>query len=288
MTNDFPSTHALPTYSDLADFRIWDLHFHGFGEEFEEVLLYARRMRIERLFTLDVAGHGVEPVSQAEYDRQADKLKKYQDLVYGIIRIDPALVDKTLAQMDRWIDDGPAVGIKYTGLYRRDEGPKYTCAHPNNDPIIRRAAELDAVIYIHTWIKVGGDPRYPGGGNNPGESTPTDVAELAARHPDVQMVCGHAGGDWELAVRAVRPHENVLFEFSGGDPWSGAVDFAVDWLGADRIVWGGHLESRCYANEISKVLDADLTDEQRLKVFGANLRDYAGPILREKGYAFDA
>lgn len=68
--------------------------------------------------------------------------------------------------------------------------------------------------------------------------------------------------------------------------YSGLVDFAVDWLGEDRIVWGGHLESRSYANEISKVVDADLTDEQQFKIFGANLRRYAGRILRRKGYTF--
>lgn len=114
-----------------------------------------------------------------------------------------------------------------------------------------------------------------------------DVAQLAARHPDIQMVCGHAGGDWELAVRAIRSHDNVLFEFSGGAPWSGAVDVAVDELGADRLVWGGHGPSRSYANELSKVYDAELTDDQRFKILGANLRDYARPIILRKGYEME-
>src|SRR5205823_1506653 len=29
-----------------------------------------------------------------------------------------------------------------------------TCSHPNNDPIIKLAAELQAIIYIHTWMIV--------------------------------------------------------------------------------------------------------------------------------------
>ena len=31
-----------------------------------------------------------------------------------------------------------------------------------------------------------------------------DVALLADRFPNVALICGHSGGDWELAVRAVR------------------------------------------------------------------------------------
>ncbi|HVC96330.1 MAG TPA: hypothetical protein VND64_21780 [Pirellulales bacterium] len=34
---------------------------------------------------------------------------------------------------------------------------------------------MNAVIYIHTWLQVGGKPRRPGGKNVPGESTPMDV-----------------------------------------------------------------------------------------------------------------
>ena len=59
-------------------------------------------------------------------------------------------------------------------------------------------------------LLVGGTPRWPGGGNNESESTPMDVGKLAQRFPDVPMICGHAGGDWELGVRAIRPFRNVF------------------------------------------------------------------------------
>jgi hypothetical protein len=35
---------------------------------------------------------------------------------------------------------------------------------------------------------------------------------------------------------------------------------------------------------LSKVLDADLTHDERLQVFGGNLRRLAAPIFRQKGY----
>jgi hypothetical protein len=76
----------------------------------------------------------------------------------------------------------------------------------------------------------------------------------------------------------------VLIEFSGSDPHSGQVDFTVRHVGASRLVWGGHGPSRSYSTELSKVLDADLTPEQRLQIFGGNLRRVAAPIFRQKGF----
>ena len=109
------------------------------------------------------------------------------------------------------------------------------------------------------------------------------VAKLARRFPDVQMICGHSGGDWELGIRAIRPFKNVLLEFAGTDSHSGSVDHAVAELGVDRIVWGGHGPSRSYATELGKVLDADLSPSDRVKIFGGNFRRYAAPIFRQKG-----
>ena len=45
---------------------------------------------------------------------------------------------------------------------------------PELDPIVKRAAELDALILQHTWIKQRGK------GNLPQESTPMELAELSA------------------------------------------------------------------------------------------------------------
>ena len=182
--------------------------------------------------------------------------------------------------MEEWIRHGPCIGIKYYG----GNPGGVVCSHPDNDAIIRLAAELNAVIYIHTWMKIGGQPRRPGGDNERGESTPMDVAQLAERFPEVPLICGHSGGDWELGVRAVRRHENVYIEFSGSDPHSGQVDYTVRELGASRLIWGGHGPSRSYSTELSKVLDADLTHDQRLQIFGGNLRRIAAPIFRQKGY----
>lgn len=283
-----PAMYGLPTRDDLVNLRIWDVHYHGFYggslRQHQENLFYVERMGIERMLALDIAGTPTDPLgnefSHAHKQEIRTYLENHSDRVSGLIPIDPSRPAESCRKIDEWIAYGPCVGIKYYG----GNPGGVVCSHHDNDVIIRRAAELNAVIYVHTWIKVGGNPRRSGGGNLPGESTPMDLARLAQRFPDVAFICGHSGGDWELGVRAVRPFENVYIEFSGSDPHSGQVDYTVQQLGAERLIWGGHGPSRSYSTELSKVFDADLSRDQQIKIFGGNLRRIATPIFRQKGY----
>lgn len=283
-----PAVYGLPTRDDLVKLRIWDIHYHGFYggrlRQHEENLFYVERMGIERMLSLDIAGSPTDPLGtslSADKKREIrEYLEKNTDRVSGLIPIDPSQPVESCRKIEEWIRHGPCIGIKYYG----GNPGGVVCSHPDNDAIIRLAAELNAVIYIHTWMKVGGQPRRPGGGNDRGESTPAEVAMLAERFPDVPFICGHSGGDWELGVRAVRRLENVYIEFSGSDPHSGQVDYTVRELGASRLIWGGHGPSRSYSTELSKVLDAELTHAERLQIFGGNLRRIAAPIFRQKGY----
>jgi predicted TIM-barrel fold metal-dependent hydrolase len=283
-----PADYGLPTRDELRKLRIWDIHYHGLWEgdlkKHEQTMFYVNRMGIEHVLSLDIAGTPTDPLGKmwtADKKKEVRAfLEKNSDRVSGLIPIDPSDPLASCQKIEEWVEKGPCVGIKYYG-----GNPGGTrCSHANNDVIIRQAAKLNAFVYIHTWLQVGSEPRRPGGNNQPGESTPEDVALLARRFPDVPLICGHSGGDWELGVRAVRAFPNVYIEFSGSDPHSGQVDFTVAEVGADRLIWGGHGPSRSYSTELAKVFDADLTPAQREKIFGGNLRRIAEPIFRKKGY----
>lgn len=278
--------YGLPTRDELVAYRIWDTHFHAFYYSrsdpvagYRQNNFYVERMGIERSISLEVGGTLDAPLKPSPHDDALrDILEKEKHRLSGITPIDPGFPDESCAKMEKWIRNGPCIGIKYVG----GNAKGVPCSHPNNDPIIRLAADLNATVYIHTWLKIGGTPRLPGRDNNPGESTPMDVAKLAQRFPSVPLICGHSGGDWELGIRAIRPYKNVSLEFAGSDPHSGSVELAVRELGVDRVVWGGHGPSRSYATELGKVLDADLSRADRMKIFGGNFRKMAAAIFRRK------
>ncbi len=257
--------------------RIWDLHCHLSGlegrtpeEKMASLIAFADRMGIERVVVFMGLRFVTDP-SPDELRRQNDEvlqaLSHWHDRAFGFVYVSPKHVETSLQEIDRCIRDGPMVGIKLWVASR--------CNVPEIDPIIRRAAELKAVIFQHTWFKAGGNP--------PGESSPLDLAELAARHPDVPLICGHTGGDWERGIRAIRAHRNVLIDIGGSDPTAGFVEMAVRELGARRILYGSDAGGRSFASQLAKVMGAEINGEEKRLILAENLRRLMGPILRDKG-----
>jgi uncharacterized protein len=259
---------------------IWDLHCHLSGipgrtprERMAHLIAFADRMDIERICVFMGMQWSYEP-SPDDFRRQNDEvleaLDPWHHRAFGFAYLNPQHLEESLAEIDRCIRDGPMVGIKLWVARR--------CSAPELDPIVRRAAALNALIFQHTWLKATG--------NLQNESTPMDMAELAARHPDVPLICGHAGGDWEAGIRAVRPHRNVYADLGGGDPAAGFVEMAVRELGANRILFGSDAGGRSFASQLAKVVGADIPEAARKQILGANLKRLLTPIMTAKGIRF--
>ncbi len=256
---------------------IWDLHCHLSGvygrtpgERMAQIIEVADRMGIERLVFYMGYPWSQDP-SPDDFRRQNDQvieaLSHWHHRAFGFAYLNPKHEEESLKELDRTVKDGPLVGVKLWVAVRAND--------KRLDSIVRRAAELQAVIYQHTWLKTGG--------NQAGESSPLDLAELAGRHPSVPLICGHTGGNWELGIRAVRPHKNVLIDTAGSDPMAGLVEMAVRELGPERIIYGSDCGGRSFASQIGKVASADIPEAAKKQIFAGNLRRLLFPILKAKG-----
>jgi predicted TIM-barrel fold metal-dependent hydrolase len=194
-------------------------------------------------------------------------LRAHPDRAFGLVYLTPKHPKESLEELDRCVRDGPMVGVKLWVAAR--------CNAPELDSIIERAVELSAPVLQHTWIKATG--------NLPGESTPFDLAELAARHPTAMLICGHTGGDWEIGIRAIRPYGNVCADLGGGDPAAGLTEMAVRELGAERVIYGSDAGGRSFASQLGKVLGAEIPEDARPAILAGNLKRLLGPILKRKG-----
>jgi predicted TIM-barrel fold metal-dependent hydrolase len=235
-----------------------------------QLIKYADRMGISRLCVFMGMNWSFDPTPQ-DFRKQNDEalqaLSHWHHRAFGFVYVNPKHVKESLAEIDRCIRDGPMVGIKL-----------WVALRANNmelDPIIERATELKAIVFQHTWIKITG--------NLPGESMPMDLAELAARHPRATIICGHAGGDWEQGIRAVRSQKHVAVDLGGGDPAAGVSEMAVRELGAERVIYGSDAGGRSFASQLAKVQGADISDEAKRLILGANLKRLLEPILKAKG-----
>ena len=248
------------------NYRIWDLHVHLSGvpgltpeERATQLLRYADRMQMEKLCIYMGMKWSQDP-DPADLRQQNDEvlraLKAHPDRLIGFVYLSAHHVKESLAELERCVANGPMVGVKLWVARR--------CSNEEIDPIIQRAAELKALIFQHTWFKVNG--------NYAGESTPDDLVQMARRFPEVPLICGHTGGDWELGIRAIKDQPNLYADIAGSEPTAGYTEMAVRELGAERVIYGSDAGGRSFATQLAKVHGAAITEEQKHLIFGGNLR----------------
>ena len=271
------AARAEPDRLATETMRIWDGHTHLANVQggkpanrMARLLEYADRMHIERLVTFMGWPFDYNP-GPDEIRRQNDQvleaIQAWPERALGYAYVNPNHIDRSLAEMERCIVRGPMVGIKLWVARR--------CNDSALDPIVQLATNLQIPIFQHTWLKITG--------NLPGESTPADLVELAVRHPRATFLCGHAGGDWEQGIRTVRPYKNIFLETAGGDPTAGIVEMAVRELGPERVIYGSDAGGRSFASQLAKVSAAEIAEQEKRLIFGANLRRLLGPVLKTKG-----
>lgn len=271
-------------------FRIWDVHTHYSGpgdtpgEILGSLLRHADRVGIDRVCVhRGVPGpkHYNPPPDdiRRQNDEAMEGVEQHAGRAFGFVYLNPNYPTFSVEELNRCVAHGPMVGIKLWVAAK--------CDIPGMDPIVRRATELDIPILQHTYLKVGGDPPNPGGANLSGESTPMNMANLAERHPDAKLICGHTGADWEIGLRAIRPYENVRVGIAGFDPTAMVVERAVELLGADRIVYGSDSAGRSFGSQMAKVIGANISGTHKQMILKDNLHNMLRPILREKGMDVD-
>ncbi|KGN30857.1 hypothetical protein N802_05535 [Knoellia sinensis KCTC 19936] len=165
----------------------------------------------------------------------------------------------SLDLMNRYITDGPFVGIKLWIATRVSD--------PRVDAIAERAAELGVPVLAHAWHK-----RVQEFQN---ESTPTDVATAAARHPETTFIMAHLGGAGQRGVDEVAGLDNVVVDTSGGDPAPGLLEYAVSALGPGRVIFGSDVPVRDPLTALAKVHSAKLDAATRQRI----LRDNAARVF---------
>ncbi|HEY5909009.1 MAG TPA: amidohydrolase family protein [Verrucomicrobiae bacterium] len=257
--------------------EIWDAHCHLGGvpgttpeARLARLLEYADRVGIARL-CISMGMQWAEDPAPEQLRQSNDEvlraIRAHPDRAFGFVYVNPKHTQASLDELNRCVRDGPMVGVKLWVAQR--------CNAPTLDPLIARATELQAPVLQHTWLKITG--------NLPGESTPMDLAELAARHPQARLVCGHTGGDWEVGIRTIRPHRNIYADLAGGDPVAGLTELAVRELGADRVLYGSDAGGRSFASQLAKVHGANIPEAVRRLIFAQNLKRLLQPILKQKG-----
>jgi len=183
----------------------------------------------------------------------AEAMRKYPNRFYGLARINPHFrrwsveaAEKALSE-DFW-------GIKF---HPRNE------AYPINHkelvfPIVKNVEELGGLVLFHTGCLV--------------YSHPTLVGDVADNFPEVPIILGHMGNQYEDdAILVAKWFDNIVVDtsFCRGVR---SIEKAVEVAGAEKVVYASDYPQGSIELDTLKVQLADISKRDKELILGRNIR----------------
>lgn len=256
---------------EVFKYRKIDAHAHVYLPYQPEVVVdFGDRLGIEKFAVSKPMSPGSPglPKEFIECNNQVLKaMKMYPDRFLGEMTLNPTYKKEALEEIKRCMDQG-MVGLKLYNHVKINDPLFY--------PIIEKFIDLKMIILMHVGI---GKARVVYNAGEPKNvSIPEDFADISKRYPEAMFQLAHLGGgiDWEDACKAVKDCPNVYVDVSGSNNEADIIDYAVNYLGEDRILFGC---DNSFFQGVGHVFAANLTDTQRKKIFFENYNN----ILKKAG-----
>jgi uncharacterized protein len=248
--------------------RIIDVHTHPILRDDQrgwqgalELLARARTHGIRHVVALgDVLAYGRSPtVEQIRKinDDTGRLMRAFPGEVTGFCHLNPTLGEKEVRQeIERCVARG------FRGL-------KLEIANNARDacmrPLMEAAQAHGLVVLQHAWSMTKIRQRSF-------HTDPEDVGTLARRFPGVRIIMAHLTGCSPRGVLAVKDCPNVWVDTSGAAPEAGIVEYAVEQLGADRILYGSDAPIRDFGVAIARITGSRLDAATKRKILHDNAR----------------
>ena len=236
-------------------------HDHRGRKGAAQLIARARAHGIEHIVVLgDVLGFGRSPNEgqlRQINDETAWLMREYPGFVTGFCYLNPTL---SAAVVRREIDRCVTMGFKGLKLEIANNAADACMA-----PMMAAAEQHGLVVLQHAWsmTKIGERAFH---------TDPEDVATLAKRFPNVRIIMAHLTGCGIRGVLAVKECPNVVIDTSGAAPESGIVEYAVEQVGADRVLYGSDVPIRDFAVALARVTGSRLDRATQRKILYENAR----------------
>lgn len=236
---------------------IIDFHAHIWGgngpKDKENLLIACKRYGINKLCISSVeCAYPNEAEIRFLNEGVVQFMREQPELIYGFVYVNPSNPDalKVLRQ-----------GIEEYGMSGMKLWIATFCDDPKVFPLIEQCIAYNIPVMLHAWKKSVGQYAH--------ESTGVHVANLAKQYPEAKLVMAHLGGNCYHGVRAIRDYPNVMTDFSGSIFRGDDLNYTVEQLGAERILFGSDMPGSYLVN-LGQVEEAALTAEQRELIYYKN------------------
>lgn len=194
--------------------------------------------------------------------------QKYPNKFIGFANVYPPRIEESLKEIDRAVDKLKLVGIKI-----HPEVQKFRLDDPSVIEILKRAKEYDLPIVTHVASPVynpvplekakilqeEADKKEP-------FSKASYLVKVIKVYDDPKFFAAHMGG---LYLKEIR-ESNISFQTTGA--CKEVIEYGVESVGAERIVYGSDFPFFEVLDEVKKVKEAKISKEAKEKILGENFR----------------
>ena len=241
---------------------IVDMHGHASYNNPESADVMARaaaEFGIQRIALLgDVIALGYHPTEDQVRiinDGNAAAVERVPGFFTGLCFLNPEnSADFLREEIERCVKDFGFRGIKLEA--------SINARSSRLDPIMEEAEKHGIFLLHHAWYNTLGE--------TPDESNASDIADLASRFHNVPILMAHLGGARVRGIHDIRPFPNLHVDTSGSQPIGELVEYAVEVLGADRVVYGSDVPGRDFSAQLGRIFGARLGDEDLHKILHLN------------------
>lgn len=261
-------------FPEFLKYRKIDAHEHvWFRSDPAEVIDFADRLGIEKIVisqpvTSTEPREKITPGMFRSYNDYVLKaMKQFPDRFLGQVSFNVFYQKESLEEINRCMGEG-MIGFKIYHQVKIND--------PLFFPIIEKSIELKIMILVHASAGLGfGGHQLKYGNNQPNASVPEDFIEAAVRYPEAMLQYAHTGGggDWIYACKMLSPYKNIYVDTSGSNNEGNMIDFALKYIGEDRLFFG---TDGSFYQGVGAILAANMTEAQRKKLFFENYNHILG------------
>jgi predicted TIM-barrel fold metal-dependent hydrolase len=234
--------------SDAGDVWQW----HPVTRTFKEFAAYLDRTGVQRGIINSVRSQLAKDVAGfVEGNREVVRhVEQHKGRFIGACVVNPLFIDEALREME---DCRKKYGMVWVGELCNYTVPyKYTIKE--FELLVAQAVKLNMVLDVHTTLD--------------------EMEYIIDKFPQATIVFPHMGQQEQIFRRIddVAKHPNCYLDIAGsGHERMGMLEYAVEKIGVDRVLFGSDFSINDPSTVIGRVENSLLTEDQKEAVFSKNL-----------------
>lgn len=219
----------------------------------EDMVSVMDQLNIERLaVTSTLACFNDCPRGNSEI---AEVLQRHPERFLGYITVNPNPVGEALEQLEKHshFHHPPLIKL-HPDLHQ------YPVTGPNYLPIWDYAHQTHAIVLVHTW-------------DSDANCGPLLFLSIARQFPGARILLGHSGVSWRgygQAIDVAKQVPNTYLDISGSQSHRTILEYCVDQVGAERVLFGSDMPYLEAAVSLGRVLTARIADDAKSAILRHN------------------